>query len=93
MQLILTRESLSHITESTMDYTKNGCDVGQDFTEIFGFKLANSMIDLVTFCINQVENQEENNLNQYDNIMKLEGFTDDEEEDEYFIQYFHPNQS
>ena len=88
MQLILSRESY-RCTKQMDDkiYTFNGCDESEDFTEIFGFSLGNSMIDLLDYCINQVENKEENNLNDYHSFMKLEQFTDDEQ-DEHFYQYF-----
>ena len=89
MQLILERESFRHTV--TMDdnlYTFNGCDEMQDFSESFGLSLTNTMIDLLDYCINQVENKEENDLQNYDSFMKLDQFTDDEQ-DKYFDQYFH----
>eukprot|EP01084_Bolivina_argentea_P147378 257870_1 len=91
LKLILSRDSFRTTQQMNGEtYTFYGRNTGENFTEQFGFSVGSSMVDLLLFCINEVENKEENNLDNYDNIMKLEQFTDDEE-DQYFNEYFHNN--
>ena len=89
MQLILQKESFRSTKRdwSNRSYTFRGYDEGEDFCEKFGFSISNQMVDLLSFCIDEVENKEENKLEDYENIMKLEQFTDDEE-DEQCDRYF-----
>ena len=89
MRLILTKQSFRTIKQAeNRAGTRVGNDIGEDFSEIFGFSIENKMVDLMEYCINKVENKQDNVLS--DNIMKLETFTNDEQ-DYYFDKYFAQN--
>eukprot|EP01084_Bolivina_argentea_P287119 492637_1 len=91
LQLILQRNSFKVKTMENSTEKPNifiGQDIGLDFIENCKFPVKNCLSDLLLFCINEVENKDENALEDYDNLMKLDTFTD-EEDDAYFDDYFH----
>ena len=91
MQLILSRDSFRQTEQMDGEqYTFVGHDCGGDFCEAhFEYSLVNSMVDVLMYCIEKVESDNQNNLEDYENIMRLDTFTDDEQEDENFEKYFH----